>query len=306
MAGMPKKSAGIASAAHVTFRDLSSRKTLRLRLDVATIVHMRRTIAIIVAAAALLAGAIPSDAAQRRTTTTPLRLATYNIWHDAVAATPDAVAADVLALTKTAKVIGLQESSRAALPLLRRVQKASGYKLYYPADSAIEPILYAPSLERVRARSYLLNEEIVPVDETGARTAKKYLNVLSFTYGGRRIHVGNVHTIVGPNATVQRNALALRQYSGAAAGMSKLRGIRVILGDFNTNPADRLRVIFTGTGYVSTQDAAGWKPTHGVSLLDDILVRGGSRITIDSSETRDGASDHRAFIGAYTVVGPAS
>ena len=249
----------------------------------------------------------PADAAPRRTDDVVLRVATYNLWYKAVAARPADLEDDIVALTETAKVVGFQEAGDAE-DIIRRAAARTGYKIYI-GRSDRTTLLYNPNLSDPVTRTFQLSGHVWVGDDGGAgpeMLEEKWLNVVSFTYGGRRIHVGVLHAVPSQTLNETRSNLARVQFSNAADAMSTLQGVKLVMGDFNNKPDAEVRAPLYSAGFRSTQDTLGWKGTFiaNDSPIDDVLVRAGSRMDILGSETREGASDHRAFIGSYLVHRP--
>ncbi len=250
--------------------------------------------------------------------TSRLTVATYNVGDGP----GSRKVTDLLTLSQTAHIIGLQEASDRNREIDTFLD-ATGWSLWAgdSSDGArAVPLLWDPD---VLTADYTETVEAVPpryVGPKGAGPAKikrKVLNIVRGEVAGWRLHVINTHflpSVTRPMARGRRGLprkewLARRQHwiehvSAVEAEVDERTDQVIVMGDFNAEPNFELMPPMYVAGMVSDQDRA----THGGRCIDLIWHREHSpwqqqsALTVLAVHPRKLSSDHRAGVVTYMVA----
>lgn len=237
--------------------------------------------------------------------TVNFEVATYNLHVNTVKKRPEALIRDIGHLFKTAHVVVVQEGGQAQ-NVIRKACVRYGLKVFkgygQPGQDST-PILYKKGLKVKNFKSVKLTdrERVNPKAAGPTYTKPKWLNGVLFKFGGRFIWVTNIHTT--PSVQFKENERVVRkQIRNADAALEKLRGIKIIGGDFNTLPNHSVRNPLEDK-MRSVQIVGGRINTKGGRNIDDIyFTKDPTRIRLEHSYEFNGASDHDALVAVFKIV----
>lgn len=229
------------------------------------------------------------------------RVGTYNLHVNAVKRHPDDVVRDIVNGITDCHVLSLNEAGQAEHLIKRACIAAGNAAVYYGEGDAARstPIIYRRTLEVLNKHSYLLTPRTDTNEPKAAGPTvvkEKRLNAITFAVNGRRVTYAGIHTT--PSVWADRHGrLNAEQIDDAAAFLARLRGVKIIGGDFNALPDHRNLQALTKRGFVSTQRQFGPVGTNGKRAIDDIYIYGGEhRIKVTNRHLILGASDHRMYV----------
>jgi hypothetical protein len=194
--------------------------------------------------------------------------------------------------------------------LLARVAEDIDVTLFHGNNvgAPSDPIMYRSDLDVRDTNSFPLTPrrwQGKPGAGASEYSKPKYLNAISFKFRTRYITASSIHVTPSQYIPV-RYRLASEQVNDSAVALSGLKGLKLIGGDWNAVPGNRLFAPLLNVGFKSAQAIFGPFPTHfggkkGRAIDDIYFLESPSRWRVVSAEARDTTSDHHVFIVVIEV-----
>ena len=233
---------------------------------------------------------------------TRLVVATYNMHRRVVENRPAEVRADLDFIMSHAHVAGLQEAGHGD-----RLMRNIPYPIYNGPNEASEstPILWKRGIRPVRKRSVFLT----PPTETyeyraagGSRIKEKWLNSITFYFGGRWITFGTIHTTPSIWAPRHDRLNEIQVYK-TAEWMGNRRSLPIVSGDWNQEPGASNLNVMARNDLASMQKRFGPVPTLENRAIDDIYFRPGTgKLRPVKMWRKNGISDHHMVFAEFEVL----
>lgn len=235
---------------------------------------------------------------------------TVNLFVGAVKHKPEKVLADIGRYLSNADFLVVEEAGEAEKILHKAAQKYDvfiydGFGLKGQGATAIIS-KRAPR----KSKSFPLTQA-THVGQSGAGPSvlkPKWYQTSLFRIYGRAVWIGVLHT--APSIYIHiREMLALEATQDAAKATTTIRGLKVIGGDYNSEPDHRVRNPLEREGLVSSQNELGWINTMENRCIDDQHyskkwkkgAKVGNKIRAVKHWTMEGSTDHRAYFVEYEV-----